>query len=89
MAYTPKWREHEKFYLTEPGDESCYEYMLSCYERFYEDIGEYDAFVVPVANVESATPMKKFIILISANILKSMTVKRLIRVFGVRIYPII
>lgn len=61
MAYTPKWREHEKFYLTEPGDESCYEYMLSCYERFYEDIGEYDAFVVPVANVESSTPMKKFI----------------------------
>lgn len=61
MAYEPKWSQHEKFYLTEPGDESCYEYMLSCYERFYEDIGEYDAFVVPVANVESATPMKKFI----------------------------
>lgn len=61
MAYVPQWRQHEKFYLTEPGDESCYEYMLACYERFYEDIGEYDAFVVPVANVESATPMKKFI----------------------------
>ena len=61
MALPFKGRKHEKFYLTEPGDESCYEYMLACYERYREDIGEFDAFVTPVANVESSTSMSKFI----------------------------
>lgn len=61
MKATFNKRIHEKFYLTKPDEQSCYEYMLECYKRYYEDIGDYDAFVVPVANVEASTSMKKFI----------------------------
>lgn len=49
-------------YLTLPQNESCYEYMLQCYERISKDYGDdYVAFVTPVANVESAVTMKRFI----------------------------
>ena len=61
MALEFKGRKHEKEYLTQCSEQSCYEYMLECYERYKEDIGEYDAFVVPVANFESSTTMSRFI----------------------------
>ncbi len=49
-------------YLTLPENESCYEYMLQSYARISKDYGDdYTAFVTPVANVESAITMKRFI----------------------------
>ncbi len=47
-------------YLHKPTDESCYEYLIKCYERVSKDIGDdYTAFVTPVANVESETSIKR------------------------------
>lgn len=37
MAHTP--------YLVKPGKESCYEYLLGCYNRISADVGDYAAFV--------------------------------------------
>ena len=52
----------EENYLILPENESCYEYMLQSYERISKDYGDdYVAFVTPVANVESAVTMKRFI----------------------------
>lgn len=52
-------KEH---YLVIPKDEeSCYEYMLGCYERIKKDIGDFDAFCVPVADQESSVKMSDFI----------------------------
>ncbi|MGN1417708.1 MAG: class I adenylate-forming enzyme family protein [Acutalibacteraceae bacterium] len=48
-------------YLRQPEDQSCYEYMLECYDRISKDIGDYDAFVVPVADQYSETKMSKMI----------------------------
>lgn len=49
-------------YLTKPEDESCYNYLLSCYKRISKDIGaNYTAFVTPVGPVESETKMDRFI----------------------------
>ncbi len=49
-----------KDYLLPPGEESCYEYMLSCYSRVSKDLGDnYTAFVTPVANVESEIKIKR------------------------------
>lgn len=61
MAMAFNKRNHSKYYLTKPQEQSCYEYMLECYKRYSEDIGEYDAFIVPIANVESTTSMSTFI----------------------------
>lgn len=47
-------------YLTPPGNESCYEYMINSYHRVSKDLGEdYTAFVTPVASFESATKISK------------------------------
>lgn len=56
MSYTfPK-----EGYLTKPENESCYEYLLASYGRVSKDLGDdYTAFVTPVANVESATKIKR------------------------------
>lgn len=52
-------KEH---YLTIPeSGESCYEYMLKCYEMIKKDIGDYDAFCVPVADQTSSVKMSSFI----------------------------
>lgn len=49
-------------YLTLPEKESCYEYMLQSYKRISKDYGDdYVAFVTPVAHVESAVTMKRFL----------------------------
>ena len=49
-------------YLTLPQNESCYEYMLQSYNRISKDYGDdYVALVTPVAHVESAVTMKRFL----------------------------
>lgn len=48
-------------YLHKPEDESCYEYLLKCYERISKDLGDYTAFVVPVADQTSSTPMSRLL----------------------------
>ena len=49
-------------YLRKPEDESCYSYLLGCYNRISKDIGkDYTAFVTPVGPVESETGMERFI----------------------------
>ena len=42
-------------YLIEPGNESCYEYLLGCYGRISADVGDYAAFV----NLDCTTMMSK------------------------------
>lgn len=49
-------------YLRKPEEESCYSYLLGCYNRISKDIGkDYTAFVTPVGPVESATGMERFL----------------------------
>ncbi len=49
-------------YLRKPEQESCYSYLLGCYNRISRDIGkDYTAFVTPVGPVESETGMERFI----------------------------
>lgn len=45
-------------YLKMPDKESCYEYLLACYERISADVGDYAAFV----NVDCTTMMSDFIV---------------------------
>ncbi len=42
-------------YLVEPGEESCYEYLLGCYGRISADVGDYAAFV----NLDCTTMMSE------------------------------
>lgn len=51
-------KEH---YLRMPENQSCYEYMLECTKRISNDIGDFDAFVVPVADQTSATKVSKLV----------------------------
>ncbi len=48
----------EHTYLTKPGKESCYEYLLGCYKKISADVGDYPAFV----NVDCKTMMSDFLI---------------------------
>ncbi len=51
---------HIEQYLTAPGTESCYEYIHACYNRIRKDLGDdYIAFVIPVADQESAVRMPR------------------------------
>ncbi len=55
-AYT----EPKEHYLFQPqGNESCYEYLLECHRRISADIGDYTAFVTPIADVYTETPISK------------------------------
>lgn len=45
-------------YLTKPGKESCYEYLLGCYKKISADVGDYVAFV----NVDCPTMMSDFLV---------------------------
>lgn len=49
----------EKHYLHMPTDESCYEYVHMCYDRISKDIGDFTAFVTPIADQLSDTSMTK------------------------------
>ncbi len=42
-------------YLVEPQNESCYEYLIGCYERISADVGDYAAFV----NLDCTTMMSE------------------------------
>ena len=44
-------------YLVEPGEESCYEYLLGCYGRISADVGDYAAFV----NLDCTTMMSEML----------------------------
>ncbi len=51
---------HPEQYLVAPGTESCYEYIHACYDRIRKDLGDdYIAFVIPVADQESAVRMPR------------------------------
>ena len=53
---------HVEQYLTAPGTESCYEYLLECYNRIRKDLGDdYIAFMIPVADKESAVRMPRLL----------------------------
>ena len=52
---------HPEQYLRLPETQSCYEYLLGCYERITKDLGDYIAFMVPVADQESAVRMSRFL----------------------------
>lgn len=50
--------EPREKYLHKPADtESMYEYLLACYSRISKDLGDYSAFVTPIADELSETPM--------------------------------
>ena len=53
---------HPEQYLTAPGSESCYEYIHACYDRIRKDLGDdYIAFMIPVADQESAVRMPRLL----------------------------
>lgn len=53
----PKYPYPKDGYLKKPEDQSCYEYMLECYEKIRKDHGEYTAFV----NLDCKTSMADMI----------------------------
>lgn len=60
MASYSEYPVPSNHYLHKPQDESCYEYLHMCYDRISKDIGDFTAFVTPIADRLSDTPMKKF-----------------------------
>ncbi len=51
---------HPEQYLRAPGTQSCYEYIHECYNRIRKDLGDdYTAFMIPVADKESAVTMPR------------------------------
>jgi len=53
---------HPEQYLVAPGTESCYEYIHACYNRIRKDLGDnYIAFMIPVADRESAVRMPRLL----------------------------
>lgn len=58
----PDYGPHPEQYLTAPGTESCYEYIHACYNRIRKDLGDdYIAFMIPVADRESAVRMPRLL----------------------------
>ena len=60
-AYDQYIEPKEKYLFQPEGHESLYEYLLECYRRISKDIGDYGAFVTPVLDTYSETPMSKMI----------------------------
>ena len=60
MASYSEYPVPKEHYLHMPTDESCYEYLHMCYERISKDIGDFTAFVTPIADQLSDTSMTKF-----------------------------
>ena len=54
-----RFRIPEENYLRQPTNESCYQYLKDAYKRISADHGEYDAFITPVLQFESATSMTR------------------------------
>ncbi len=54
-----RFRIPKENYLRQPADESCYQYLKDAYARISADHGEYDAFITPVLQYESATSMTR------------------------------
>lgn len=54
-----KFRIPEENYLRQPTNESCYQYLKDSYSRISAEHGEYDAFITPVLQFESATSMTR------------------------------
>ena len=61
MASYSEYPVPANHYLHMPNDESCYEYLHMCYDRISKDIGEYTAFVTPIADQLAFTSMPKFL----------------------------
>lgn len=54
-----RFRIPKENYLRQPTNESCYQYLKDAYSRISADHGEYDAFITPVLQYESATSMSR------------------------------
>ena len=54
-----RFRIPEENYLRQPTNESCYQYLKDAYKRISADHGEYDAFITPVLQFESASSMTR------------------------------
>ena len=54
-----EYRVPKEHYLAIPEKQSCYEYLQECYKKLEKDIGDYTAFVIPVADQTSETKMSK------------------------------
>lgn len=54
-----RFRIPKENYLRQPTNESCYQYLKDAYARISADHGEYDAFITPVLQYESATSMTR------------------------------
>lgn len=54
-----RFRIPKENYLRQPTNESCYQYLKDAYARISADHGEYDAFITPVLQYESATSMSR------------------------------
>ncbi|MBE6786242.1 MAG: acyl--CoA ligase [Ruminococcaceae bacterium] len=53
---------HIEQYLRAPETQSCYEYLHECYNRIRKDLGDdYIAFMIPVADQESAVRMPRLL----------------------------
>lgn len=61
MATYTNYSESANSYLRKPENESCYEYLHMCYNNFSKELGEYTAFVTPIADQLAFTPMTKFL----------------------------
>ena len=59
MASYSEYPVPKEHYLPFPTDESCYEYLHICYNNISKDIGDYSAFVTPIADQLSDTSMTK------------------------------
>lgn len=59
MASYSEYPVPKEHYLHLPTDESCYEYLHMCYDRISKDIGDYAAFLTPIADQISETSMTK------------------------------
>ena len=55
------WIGPEQQYLVMPENQSCYEYLLECKAKIEKEYGDYDAFVVPVADQTSSTKISKLV----------------------------
>ncbi len=59
MSKYPGFTAPSNGYMEEPKEQSCYEYLIECNKRIAKDLGDYTAFVVPVADQVSETKMSK------------------------------
>lgn len=59
MSKYPGFSMPKEGYLSAPQNESCYEYLQNCHAKIKQDLGDYTAFVVPVADQIAETKMSR------------------------------